>query len=869
MNREERKAIKAIKARYIRRLTALVSALVILCIFGAWSSGGVSGLISGKERENRLYPSEAEAVEMAGTLPTVCMPVSECYQKKEDERGFSEELLADLQERVRSGGMQAAIEAYQDDTLLVDVDTLLSLCPDCESLIAKEAMGLQEKDIIDSIISVYRVELDGEALLVECRDLEVSWFLLKKTEEGYLAGYVDFPNYVSPSWERCGRAMFAEGDGYCLLEWTQRDGEELLSLYYFTLREGWLENIGAAIQIFDWEIRYIRETAIKAVPSFFYCNNSHPLTPEVQAYVEENVMLFADRLVEDDLIWGDETPAAPIEKNAVVTWKTGEYEEMYPFEWEIEVSQADYDNDGEAELFWRIHHSVNAPHAEEAENALLTEENGGYRAESISLYGADMPAVELWFAEFAGKTVTFEIVEPYGAEYPLLAAYLVEENKKTPILTCQLVYGKTVESDDNEYVDGDSFQVRQSMPLLAGQEKETIEQTIFQKKLTAWVREACRDVVIEPLQTETPFPADFLEFIREGAAWCFSGRLFSAYAAPYEVNTEKDLEEFKEKYEVEYGWNYDMAYRWEASDGTVNYLVSETLEVASDSLVNTLYWYRDDGDGLYQKEPITDLSCDYGSYCGVLTYGGRLYCVTVAVNLWREPLRIDLIPLGDAGEWEHYCFSFSYEEKTPEMLSLEENMALQAYVEEEAEAIYAACMKETSFYQGRGEAGIIPKEAWRDIKNRDFSYSQNVWYTSAHHDFKPVDADNDGEMEYAAVYMMYGRYQGYTDYTVYGWRDETFAELTLEGEGLLCCYEDRDNGYGIICELDQLWFEEIDGVTYLFTVEKMNLFDGFLMRARVIRDGKVQDAGAWLFRYTGVILQDIQEMGEYESWMSA
>ncbi|MBD5535734.1 MAG: hypothetical protein HDQ99_08785 [Lachnospiraceae bacterium] len=857
---------KAIRAGAVRRGVILVSAFTILCMFGAWSSGSFSGLISGKERENRLYPSEAEAVEMAGMLPTVCTPVGECYQKKEGERGFSEELLADLQECVRSGGMSAAVEAYQDDTLLIDVDTLLSLCPDYESLIAEQAekqkVGLQEKDIIDGIVSIYRVELDGEALLVEYRDLEVPWFLLKKTEGGYLAGNVHLSNYtITPSWEHCGRAMFAEGDGYCLLEWIQRDGEELLSLYYFTPQEGWLQNIGEVRLLFDWEIRYIRENAIKAVPSFFYLNHNHSLTPEVQAYVEENAMLLADRLVEDDVIWGDETSAAPIESNVEVIGETGERWEMYPYEWNDGVSQADYDNDGETELFWR------KPY--DSKNLLLTAAGGGYRAESISLYGADMPAVELWFVEFSGKTVTFEIVEPYGADCPLLAAYLVEGNKRIPLLTCQLIYGKTVEIDDNESANGNSFQVRQVMPLLAGQEKETVEQTAFQKKLTAWIREAGRDVVIEPLQAETPFPEDFLEFIEEGAAWCLSGKLFSAYAAPYEVNTEKDLEEFKEKYSVPGYLDYNMmAYRWEAADGTVNYLVSEGLDYIN--AVNTLYWYRDDGDGLYQKEPITDLSCDYGSYCGVLSYGGRLYCVTVAVNLWRQPLRIDLIPLGDAGEWEHYCLSFSYEEKMQEMLALEENTVLDAYVEEEAEAIYAACTTEPSPYQGRGEAGIIPKEIWRDIKNRDFSYSQRrSWYDSAHHDFKPVDVDNDGESEYAAVYISYGRYQDYIDYTIYGWRDETFTEFTMEGEGLLCCYEDRDNGYGITSELEQIWFEEIDGVTYLFTVEKLTLLDGFLMRARVIQDGKVQDAGAWLFRHTGVMLQDIQEMGEYESWMSA
>ena len=58
-------------------------------------------------------------------------------------------------------------------------------------------------------------------------------------------------------------------------------------------------------------------------------------------------------------------------------------------------------------------------------------------------------------------------------------------------------------------------------------------------------------------------------------------------------------------------------------------------------------------------------------------------------------------------------------------------------------------------------------------------------------------------------------------------------------------------------------------MTYLFTAEKLTLLDGYLVRARVIQDGRMQDAGAWLFRHNGVILQDIQEMGEYDPWLSA
>ena len=861
---------KGKRKKHTLRAAAILSAAAALCVFGAWGEGRRGGYISGKERESRLYPSEAEAVEMAGMLPVTCTPLSERSQKEADEQGFSEELLIGLQECVREGGMSAAIEAYRDDTLLIDVDTLLSLCPDYESLIAelakKRDTRLSKEKIPDGIAAVYRLDLDGDVLLVEYKNAALPWVILKKTEEEYLAGTVDLSiftvgNYAD--WRHYGTTVFADGDGYCLLEWGQSDVVEVeaLGLYRFTVGDDWVENVGETGLFFEREILYIKERAVKAEPVFFYRNGRHSLTGEVQTYVEENTDMFAGRLEDKDMIWGDEMPAEPVEGAN--------------YSWQLYTSQADYDNDGVMELFYRVTDGVE-------HNELRTAEGDGYRDETISLYGGDMPAVRMWFVEFSGKTVTFEIVEPYGAAYPLLAAYLVEGNKITPLLTCQLVYGKTVEIDNHEYANGNSFQLRKVEPLVTGLEQEIRKQTAFRKKLTAWMREAGRDVVIEPLQAETPFSEEFLEFIREGAVWCFSGRLFSAYAAPYEVYSEKELEEIEEEFEEKYDgipWYSDLIYYWEASDGTMNCLARDYM--SSDYGVSTLYRYWYNGEE-FEEEPITDFSSDYGSYCGVLSYGGQLYCVTTNIDLYGAMWSMDLIPLGDDGGWEHYCLSFYYEEKTYEILSLSENETLNDYVEKEAEAIYAAAAEDLYWggasYSGCGEWGEIPQEVWRDIKNRDFSYSQYRYrdsFSSSYNKYVPVDVDNDGELEYASVYLVTGKKRVCgLEYTIYGWRDGIFTELFMGDEDIyyaweLFRYADEDGGYGITGELDQMWFEEMDGVTYLFTVEKLTLLDGYLMRARVIQDGKVQDAGAWLFRHNGVILQDIQEMGEYDSWLSA
>lgn len=855
--------------KYTLRAAAILSAVFVLCVFGAWSSR--SGLVSGKERENRLYPSEAEALETAGLLPVTCTPVDDRYLK--EGGGFSEELLTGLQECVREGGIAAAIEAYRDDTLLIDVDTLLSLCPDYKKLIAelakKRDTRLSEEKIPDGIAAVYRLDLDGDVLLVEYKNAALPWVILKKTEDTYLAGIVRLSIFTVGNiddWRRCGTTVFADGDGYCLLEWGQSDVVEVetLGLYRFTAEDDWVENVGETGLFFEREILYIKERAVRAEPVFFYRNGRHSLTGEVQAYVEENTYMFAGRLEEKDMIWGDEMPAEPVEGAN--------------YSWQLYTSQADYDNDGVMELFYR---DTNWGES----NKLRTAEGDGYRDEAISLYGGDMPAVRMWFVEFSGKTVTFEIVEPYGAAYPLLAAYLVEGDRKTPLLTCQLVYGKTVEIDGYEYANDvyrNSFQLRKTEPLAADLEQEIRKQTAFGKKMTAWMREAGRDVTIEPLQAETPFSEEFLEFIREGAAWCFSGRLFSAYAAPYEVYSEEELEKIAEELYEKYGgiswWYSELIYYWEAPDGTMNCLVRD--DSSCEYGVDTLYRYWYNGEK-FEEEPITDFSSDYGSYCGVLSYGGQLYCVTTNIDLYGAMWSMDLIPLEEDGGWEHYCLSFYYEEKTYEILSLSEEEALNDYVKKEAEAIYAAASKDLYWggasYSGCGEWGEIPQEVWRDIKNRDFSYSQYRYresFGSSYNEYVPVDVDNDGEWEYVSIYLVTGKKRAAgLGYTIYGRRDGIFTELSMGDEDIyerdLFCYKDEDGGYGIVGELDQMWFEEMDGVTYLFTAEKLTLLDGYLMRARVIQDGKVQDAGAWLFRHNGVILQDIQEMGEYDSWLKA
>lgn len=883
--------------KYVLRAAAVFCAAVVLGMSGCHVNAGKGDLSAGTKQslfqkpEDRFYPSQEEALRFVDTLPLLCTPVEETYQKNEDGPGFPEEMLADLQEYVRRGEAEEAIDAYRDETLLVDREEMRELCPEYENLLA-EWMGehlditVKPEDVSDNIVQIYQLKQEGEKelLLLEYSGLEIPWYYIAKEGEAYQIGTAWLERYGDLRGQPGERVVFADEDGYCLLlcgtvRRTYTEEEELLRLRRFTLRE----EEGESLFIVE-ETRYIRARTTRVAPDFFYLNGGAALTPAVQEYVEENAAVFADRLLGDEVIWGDEEYAKVPEKGTEILWTESDKQDtIEDWQWMDHVCQADYDNDGREELFWRGFLWGRR------ENALLEEENDGYRTAYVRLFDKEVIAEQMWFVEFEGKIITFEISEPYGADCPLLSAYLIEENKKTPILTCQLVYGQTVEIDKDFYVgygyDTDCFRIKPVVPLIAGLE-ESEEQAAFREKLTAWIRGVGEEVTIMPVNTlatdtlseegEVPLPEDFLAFLREGAAWSMSGRYFSVYASPYEVDTEGDFAEFEEKYKEQLSHSdawYDMVYRWEAEDGTDNYLVSEAVDFWEE--VNTLYWYRDDGEGVYQKEAITDLSTGYGSYCGILSYGGRRYCVIVGRDTWISPLRMDLITLGDAGEWEHYCISLTYESEQYDAYALYDAdmpAALPDYVSEEFEEILM-CMH-WEVYEGRGAYDELPNAVWRNIKNRDLSYAVQYaaytsWSTPGHNRYREVDVDNDGEPEYTASYQVWApRGDRFLFHTIYGWRDGAFVELSL-GEGILDSYQDMDDAYGVLGGLEQLWFEELDGVTYLFTVEELSLFDSYLLRVRLIKDGEVQDVGAWLFRHNGAILEDIRKMEEYESWMAA
>lgn len=882
-------------------ITAILSVTVIAGTFAIWGSNFKKRQIrfdrqevSADKKVKKLYPSAAEARKLSEQILLVCTPVAECYQRAAGEQGLPCRLLAELQEYVRRGDTAAAITVYRDESLLMDVEELHRLCPDYEELIAQEIESGRlswneadtEQDILGGIRQIYALELDGQEgaeLLIWQSNLTVygncPWILLVKTEDGYLVGETtEVGNFLYGGAEESEIAVFTWGEGEekaCYLMQEREQGA--LWLENLVLCGDYKEEIeksSRGARLFEGGGRYISRETTVAQPYFFYVNSRAVLTPDVKKYITDNVELFAHKLFSyafgnERVIWGDEELAtvteeekAQIEEALTVYYRdirgdspdTYDYDIYYFMKYMV---RADYDNDGEAELFFRT---------KDEQNIMLVQDQEGYRLQHVNLYGEDeQPASQMWFVEWQGKTVTFEIALPFGEAYPVLSAYLIEGGQKTPLITCQLVFGETVEIAT--YIK--DFDFKDCLKLSLLQEAEGGESCSFYEaaEIKAAVREQCSLLQVAFDETESFLPQAFLAFIREGGREILCGKNLWGYLEPYRIDTREDShaycarEDFNRHY---YHSILNWAYRWEARDGSENFLVCE-LHDGYDGWIwgaQELNWLRDDGDGMHWEAEML-LFSEYDSTY-VISYEGRKYCIAADTSMGvTGGSGIYVIALGEAGEWEGCHILLTPKTDAYEIDALggaSAPAAVSEYVAAEYEDMLSAC-REGRIYTGRADGRLLDAP-WRDIKNRDAYYSDEGLEWGKPCDYRAVDADNDGELEYLAVYYEYYPYayrgayypNSSVKYIMYGYREGKLVELsldTVEKESALADYYgmyawELGDDCAVEVYLQQLWFEEIDGVTYLFTLELLAPTHSFLLRARIIEEGAVKEAGAWL-----------------------
>lgn len=852
------------KKRFVQAVVVCIAG-VVLYTFGVWKDSRRE-MFTG-EKEKCVYPTKTEAAERAKEEPLLCVPVREAYTPKE-ETGIAEGLLAELQEYVRRGEQSEVIAAYRDETILLDVEEMLALCPEYEKLIAEgeergsiDLCGQNALQDIDKIYQLSSDREDGNTLLIqyagyeEASPDEAFGIFLGETDTGYQAGSVRLGAGGADRWcseAGCGvTVVFAwEEDGekeYYLLEMLTKGA---LYVRRLVLQEDWEEKLESGVDgFFDGDIRYIRQETTRAVPDFYYLNRKSRLLPVVKEYVEANMACFADKLYgwdgivyRDLTIWGDEEQAVFTEEE-----KKQIEEALDKRIYSLRIVGADYDNDGEAELFLR----------EKGEEVrLLFWEDGIWKTKPARLYGEE-PAAQMWFVECAGKTVTFAITLPYGEAYPLLSAYLIEEGQKTLLLTCQLVYGDTVEIGGSRSMrEGfgyqDMYGFCKKVPLAERR------QVLPWEALMEEMETVCGEAGITPVWEEQPFSESFLSFIRQSYGSVLAGRAkFWQGMEPYEIDRKEDRENLLRYAGEENAWMSELcvwAYRYTTRDGADAFLAD--IDSGGTLGVCTLAWFWAGEEGTQYVE-----LADYyrGDYSGVVQYEGQIYGIITDYDFGTKNLRgVHILPLNEEGEWEHYYLSLTPDVEGYRLLCLYggQEAALAEYVDAVYKEVIAASMEEDIF-TGTGENAAITAELRRSIKNK------NIYAFENH--YQIIDADNDGEREvvHTEYFLPSSYHQSFSiEYYMYGYRDGKFAEFDMRDILDGCdAYNRTEEGssYRISCYPVQLWFEEIDGVTYLFTLDLLSPTSHYLLRAYVIRDGAVEDAGVWMLR--AAIMENIEEAG--------
>lgn len=849
-------------------ITAIFAAAAVTLFCSAVMTAEGEQARLGGTKEKRLYSSFAEMQAYTAAQSAGIMPVKECYVKKDYEMGLDEDILADLQEYVLQRDFEGALAAYQEEELLIDSAELLAICPEFEQLMEEWAAKNNPSFAdyctdTDNIYQIYALDLDEEEgkEILFWYEGSSSIFLLHRAEAGYyvtLAGLnTGVGNDIYGARDARQMVIFSGGENtyYLLADNSANPDSSRSVLPGLVLERFRLRDDGR----FAYEYRLIVQDRAAIAAQYLYADNRNILTYCVKEYIEENVALFGYKLQKEETIWGDEEMpqlAKEEQKEIVQSQRKGlsSYEEENILNWYIRdyVVCADYDNDGSRELFWRD---------ELGSNKLLVEQDGGYETEYVNLYGGSgAPVNQMWFIEFWGKTVTFEITELYGKEYPVLSAYLIEGDRRIPIVTCQLVYQEKVLIEiQRSYYGRNDFGVQKVLPLFEGlEEAKEAAGTWWVENLAEQAEESKGVFSVTYTQGETPLPEGLLTLIRQEYTSILSGEAEKeSCLEPYRIDTEEDREEFLQyeswSSELEPYWMWigegdaypkelcDWAYRWEALDGTVNYLVSEDSDGTFGAVF--LEWYRDEGAGMAHKDTL----CMYfrGDSSRMIAYEGKVYCVTTAYDFNTKMLTgMNIIVLGEAGEWEHYYLSMSVdaEESSAKLLYSEELPdAVSAYVEEVYSEVLSACA-EQRIYKGNGAEGEIPQDAARLLKNLGEHFD---YYTDSD-DVSPyiaADVDNDGTAEYFRTYYYYpSSYHGsfYQICSMYGYRDGEFGGILFDG-----IIEDLAPQRSFLW---QLWFEEFDGVTYLFTVEGLPNSQNSLLRVRLIKDGRIKDVGVFMLQ---------------------
>ncbi len=547
---------------------------------------------------------------------------------------------------------------------------------------------------------------------------------------------------------------------------------------------------------------------LAALEPFFYINRKSPLSGKVMDYVEENLELFAYMDCNHLQIWGDETIPHPVYAEQPKIAAAHDGSGFYEYDYAV----MDYDNDGEEELFYR-----------EKSPCLLEKVDGSYRQTSVPFeIGSGTPPSQIWFAEFNGKTVSFQLTGSGEEQGKALVASLCEGDRIIPVLSCQICFPQNL--TEAFWLD---------MPLMKDEEEDEGRKEALEAKLAA-ERGAHRVYA-----GDTAVPEGLPELakmdacaILNGGEWYFQDAYLQHLDA-YAIDLDKDTESYQEDTHDTYRWN-GWAYRWPSQDDTKEYLVSTRLYGRT-----WIMWHSVVDGRVVEHDPIF---CSDGDAGRIISYGGRHYFVMLLRGGRRFGVRgIAILSLGMAGEWdkiEETAYLLEPQAGYYECIPIfgESLSELNGYVAGHFQDFVGTDL-DNEVYCGENEVWEASPGELRLFKNISGGYAEQ----EAPGAYYRIDADNDGVKEYVKykIYRSDNRTIFEIDCEVYRSGEGKFSQVSLEPV---------TGTWGGRIHYGQIWFEEIGDITYLFYLQGIEDSDDYLLHINVINGGSVEEVAAYLLK---------------------
>lgn len=798
----------------------------------------------GVEQSPVILPTNTIAEELRAREIVNYMDVSAGYKSEYEGWMYPAELLEELQEYVATDSMDLILADYMNKSVKISVEDFIRKCPDYAQVLrdwfANENYwfsACESFDVVGTRFSVYEMQLEGQTVWVlkyighSCVDYPI--LLAQKDGEAYVIGfeYWDNGNFTIIPYEQNGEIA------YYVIE-ILRDGSGssyAISLAHPYVYHAWDEEEDGKIHIIFASNLYVYNSLETVVPRYTYINSKELLAHQVKAYVDENLWALAYLNWNRTWIWGDEE---------VPTFMT-EVEQMHVLEatgeqsyYALEYALADYNNDGEKELFYRTSGKSNIYLEQQADGSF---KKYFYR---LSVDGRGLDVEKLWFVEFGDKVITFEIAERFGSDDgKFLVAYIYENGKQTPLLVYRICHEQTITVTE-EYISASQVAFDDKVSLLESEVPSEAEQrrTADRRSMIS-LKQIER--VVSLWQDPVPFSESLYNVVRETFHELAQGNYSEYYRwdtlEAYMVDTVKDTKEFGkyvdeltdwngDSYEVPFDNGYIWGYKWFEEGSTKNYLVCDYGNGYGGSV--GLGWYKvSDGEVCY-VETISE-SHEDGEF-RLISYEGKLYCIS---TLWKKPGHYSLcgmqvICLGEKGDWETHVYKLEADYECIPVYQYGETKDLfQEYVTDHYTEMITAMQNEQWYGANSGVEGLAKDEIrmFKNILGPRFGENGALWMLA--------DIDNDSIQEYITCDTTYF---GNFDFRIYRNANGEFRELDVFGETI---YDE------LVKKGAQFWVEERDGVNYVFVLEKSGVVvTDYVLHIRTVQDGELTEKAAYLFR---------------------